>query len=59
MNIYYSNFINVDLKHETSEGMDYDQEEKEKRSFVEKFDQLSKGSEGYNPFSFDPFFDSS
>ena len=45
MNIYYSNFDNVDLKHNTSEGKNYSEEGSDELSFAEKFDELSRKGE--------------
>ena len=46
MNIYYSNFANVDLKNDTSEGADFSVHEEMKNEFVRGFDNLSRSYEG-------------
>lgn len=38
MNIYFSNFSNVDLKNETSQGADYSESEREHTHFVHRYD---------------------
>lgn len=45
MNIYFSNFTNVDLKHESSEGADYEMNEEKSNSFIQNFDTLTKSSQ--------------
>ena len=42
MNIYFSNFSNVDLKNATSEGADFREVEEIKNEYVRKFDQMSR-----------------
>lgn len=42
MNIYFSNFANVDLKNATSEGADFTVVEEMKNEYVRKFDQMSR-----------------
>lgn len=44
MNIYFSNFRNVDLRHESSHGADYEMIEEKKNNFVQTYDHLSKSS---------------
>jgi hypothetical protein len=44
MNIYFSNFSNVDLKNETSEGADYSYEEEERSHFLQRYDILTRSS---------------
>ena len=46
MSIYYSNFTNVDLKNETSEGADFSFQEEVKNEFVRGYDYLSSSYEG-------------
>jgi hypothetical protein len=63
MNIYFSNFTNVDLKNETSEGADYSSEKEVHENFMQKYDLLTKSSpesdaDGFNDLimqSFDVF----
>ena len=38
MNIYFSNFNNVDLKNETTQGADYTMQEE----YMKRFDQISR-----------------
>ena len=42
MNIYFSNFSNVDLKNDTSEGADYTMEEEMRNEYIRRFDQISR-----------------
>lgn len=42
MNIYFSNFSNVDLKNETSEGADFTMQEEMRNEYVRRFDNLSR-----------------
>lgn len=42
MNIYYSNFSNVDLKNETSEGADFTMQEEMRNDYIRRFDNLSR-----------------
>jgi hypothetical protein len=48
MNIYYSNFTNVDLKHGTSEGTDFSFEEEAKNRFVQNYEILTESSQKSN-----------
>ena len=53
MNIYFSNFANVDLKNETSEGADYSSEKQLHNNFIQRYDLLTRSSpeedaEGFN-----------
>jgi hypothetical protein len=48
MNIYFSNFNNVDLKHESTEGADYEAIEERTSTFVQNFDNLTKSSQDVN-----------
>ena len=45
MNIYFSNFNNVDLKHESTLGADYESIDENKSKFLENFDILTKSSQ--------------
>ena len=42
MNIYFSNFNNVDLKNETTQGADYTMQEEMKNEYMKRFDQISR-----------------
>lgn len=42
MNIYFSNFSNVDLKNDTSEGADYTMQEEMRNEYIRRFDQISR-----------------
>jgi len=53
MNIYFSNFNNVDLKHVSSKGADYEMIEENKNIFVQNFDNLTKSSHERNVEFFD------
>ncbi len=44
MNIYFSNFNNVDLKNETSQGADYSESDRENSFFIHRYDELTKSS---------------
>lgn len=46
MNIYYSNFANVDLKNETSEGADFTLQEEIKNDYLRRFDTLTRSFQG-------------
>lgn len=46
MNIYYSNFSNVDLKNETTEGADFSIEEQMKNEYCQRFDHLASSYQG-------------
>ncbi len=50
MNIYFSNFNNVDLKNETTQGADYTMQEEMKNEYMKRFDQISRSfqSEEHN-----------
>lgn len=48
MNIYFSNFNNVDLKHESSEGADFEEIEEKNNHFIQNFDSLTKSSQERN-----------
>lgn len=52
MNIYFSNFRNVDLKNETTEGIDYSEAEKETEYFLSRYDELTKASPEENSDDF-------
>ena len=39
---YFSNFSNVDLKNDTSEGADYTMEEEMRNEYIRRFDQISR-----------------
>jgi hypothetical protein len=45
MNIYFSNFNNVDLRHESSEGVDFEEIEEKNNHFIQNFDNLTKSSQ--------------
>lgn len=45
MNIYFSNFSNVDLRHETTEGADFALREEIKNYFTSTYDSLSRQTE--------------
>lgn len=42
MNIYYSNFANVDLKNETSQGADFTLQEEMRNEYLRRFDNLTQ-----------------
>jgi hypothetical protein len=46
MNIYYSNFTNVDLKNETSEGADFTTQEEMRNDYMRRFDTLARSFQG-------------
>jgi hypothetical protein len=46
MNIYYSNFANVDLKNETSEGADFTLQEEMRMDYMRRFDTLTRSFQG-------------
>lgn len=46
MNIYYSNFANVDLKNETSEGADFTLQEEMRNDYLRRFDTLTRSFQG-------------
>lgn len=46
MNIYFSNFSNVDLKNETTEGADFTIEEQMKDEYCRRFDHLARSFQG-------------
>jgi hypothetical protein len=46
MNIYYSNFANVDLKNETSEGADFTMQEEMRNEYLMRFDTLTRSFQG-------------
>jgi hypothetical protein len=48
MNIYFSNFNNVDLKHESTEGADYEVIQEKQNTFIRGFDNLTKSSQEKN-----------
>jgi hypothetical protein len=48
MNIYFSNFTNVDLRHETSEGTNFIAQEEIKNYFSSTYDILTKTSGNSN-----------
>ena len=48
MNIYFSNFINVDLKHMSSEGAEYEGIKEKSNDFIQNFDNLTKSSQEKN-----------
>jgi hypothetical protein len=60
MNIYFSNFSNVDLKNETSEGADFTLVEEMRNEYLKKFDQMSRSyqSEENELFNEDYIMDS-
>ena len=49
MNIYFSNFSNVDLKNETSQGADYSDCRQEHAHFVHRYDELTRYSPEEDP----------
>ena len=56
MNIHFSNFNNVDLKNETTQGADFSMQEEIRNDYVRRFDTLTRSYQEEQNESFNDDF---